>query len=262
MIGKRRLALIARKKNILTLEFLFMVTVYLLIQCLRQQLPLCDYNPENLTKLPSKFTLDLEKESLDAVEERFVDILEIGGLYSPIECKAPYRVCVITPYRNREEHLPIFLKNLHLFLMNQNLEYKIVVVEQIDGREFNRAALFNVGFVECNEMEHWDYFVFHDVDLIPTDNRNIYICPKENPRHLTVAIEKFYFRSESFEKKIVKKNQLNTLSSNNPCSTGFHMTGILVVLRCSRRSNLKESTDSQTFSGGGAARTMTCITGT
>ena len=33
----------------------------------------------------------------------------------------------------------------------------------------------------------WQCFIFHDVDLIPEDDRNIYSCPPE-PRHMSVAV--------------------------------------------------------------------------
>ena len=35
--------------------------------------------------------------------------------------------------------------------------------------------------------------VFHDVDLLPEDDQNLYTCPKL-PRHLSVAVDKFKYR--------------------------------------------------------------------
>jgi hypothetical protein len=32
----------------------------------------------------------------------------------------------------------------------------------------------NVGFVEANKLYNWQCFVFHDVDLLPEDDRNVY----------------------------------------------------------------------------------------
>lgn len=48
--------------------------------------------------------------------------------------------------------------------------------------------LFNVGFLEAKKLYDYDCFVFHDVDLIPEDDRNLYSCPLE-PRHMSVAID-------------------------------------------------------------------------
>lgn len=51
----------------------------------------------------------------------------------------------------------------------------------------------NVGFVEALKMKPFDCFIFHDVDLLPEDDRNLYTCP-EQPRHMSVAIDKFKYK--------------------------------------------------------------------
>lgn len=76
--------------------------------------------------------------------------------------------------------------------MKQEMEYKIIVVEQTPGRLFNRATLFNVGYVEAMKMQQWDNIVFHDVDLYPLDDRILYTCSKENPRHLSTFVDGQY----------------------------------------------------------------------
>nr|CAD7597795.1 unnamed protein product [Timema genevievae] len=53
---------------------------------------------------------------------------------------------------------------------------------------FNRAMLMNVGFVEALKQYNYDCFIFHDVDLLPEDDRNLYTCP-EQPRHMSVAVD-------------------------------------------------------------------------
>ena len=52
-----------------------------------------------------------------------------------------------------------------------------------------RAMLMNVGAAEA--LKSYDYlcFIFHDVDLLPEDDRNLYSCPVQ-PRHMSVAINK------------------------------------------------------------------------
>ena len=49
--------------------------------------------------------------------------------------------------------------------------------------------LMNVGFREAMKDFHWDCFIFHDVDLLPEDDRNLYTCP-DMPRHMSVAVDK------------------------------------------------------------------------
>lgn len=46
----------------------------------------------------------------------------------------------------------------------------------------------NVGYVEAQKVYPWECFVFHDVDIIPEDDRNLYYCPV-TPRHMSVAID-------------------------------------------------------------------------
>lgn len=51
----------------------------------------------------------------------------------------------------------------------------------------------NVGSVEALKEREFDCFIFHDVDLLPEDDRNLYTCP-EQPRHMSVAVDKFKYR--------------------------------------------------------------------
>lgn len=120
--------------------------------------------------------------------------LESGGHFKPNHCRARHRVAVIVPFRDREKHLRIFLRNLHAFLVKQQLDYAIFIVNQQTGQTFNRAKLMNVGFAEASKLYDWQCFIFHDVDLLPEDDRNLYSCPNQ-PRHMSVAVDKFGYQS-------------------------------------------------------------------
>lgn len=52
----------------------------------------------------------------------------------------------------------------------------------------------NVGFMEAQRLKAggWHCFVFHDIDLLPMDTRNLYSCPKQ-PRHMSASIDKLNF---------------------------------------------------------------------
>ena len=97
-------------------------------------------------------------------------------------------------YRDRKEHLQLFLRHMHPILQRQQLDYRIFVVEQAGEEAFNRAALMNVGYAEASEKGAFDCFVFHDVDLVPEDDRSVYSCPKDTPKHLAVAVNKWKYR--------------------------------------------------------------------
>jgi GT2 family glycosyltransferase len=62
------------------------------------------------------------------------------------------------------------------------------VIEQEVGSKFNRAMLMNIGYAEAIKDHDWQCFIFHDVDLLPENDRNIYSCP-ESPRHMSAAID-------------------------------------------------------------------------
>ena len=58
---------------------------------------------------------------------------------------------------------------------------------------FNRALQMNAGFQESFKFANDACFIFHDVDLLPEDDRNLYNCP-DTPRHMSVAVDKFDYQ--------------------------------------------------------------------
>ncbi|XP_040188317.1 beta-1,4-galactosyltransferase 3-like isoform X2 [Rana temporaria] len=115
-----------------------------------------------------------------------------GGRYEPADCISKKKTAIVIPQRNRERHLKYLLYNLHPFLQRQQLNYGIYVIQQAGNFTFNRAKLMNVGFKEAMKDEAWDCLFFHDVDLIPEDDRNLYTCDGF-PKHVSVAIDKFNY---------------------------------------------------------------------
>lgn len=92
-------------------------------------------------------------------------------------------VAIIVPYRDlhaaqqRRAHLNRFVPHMHEFLGKLKREgrisdYHIYIVEQSnDGRKFNRGKLLNIGFdVARKSGRKHDVFIFHDVDLLPSDD--------------------------------------------------------------------------------------------
>lgn len=51
----------------------------------------------------------------------------------------------------------------------------------------------NVGVLEALKEYDYECFVFSDVDIIPMNDRNLYQCYSQ-PRHISVAVDKFGFR--------------------------------------------------------------------
>ncbi|XP_036186492.1 beta-1,4-galactosyltransferase 1 isoform X3 [Myotis myotis] len=123
--------------------------------------------------------------------------VKVGGRFAPKDCISPHKVAIIIPFRNRQEHLKYWLYYLHPILQRQQLDYGIYVINQAGESTFNRAKLLNVGFQEALKDYDYNCFVFSDVDLIPMDDRNTYRCFSQ-PRHISVAMDKFGFRRPQF----------------------------------------------------------------
>ncbi len=75
---------------------------------------------------------------------------------------------ILIPYRNRKEHFDYFLKNSWTLIKKHLPNTKLVVIEQEEGKLFNRGKLLNVGFKEY--LDKTKYFITHDVDVNPTMN--------------------------------------------------------------------------------------------
>lgn len=116
-----------------------------------------------------------------------------GGRWQPTDCVARQRVAIIIPFRDRESHLEIFLRTMHPFLQRQLLHYTVFVVEQHLPKIFNKASLMNAGFKEIIARHKFDCFIFHDVDLLPETDRNLYGCYR-SPRHVGAFVDKFHYK--------------------------------------------------------------------
>ena len=152
-----------------------------------QSLPNCS------TSNGSRVTIDQTLVSFSKIEQRYGHDLYPGGHWFPRQCRSTQRVALIVCYRHRESHLKLFLHNIHQFLQDQQIDYTIFVVNQHGTNQFNRAALFDVGFLEARKLYPFDCFIFHDVDLLPEDRRNRYVCG-DRPRHMSVAVDKFKYQ--------------------------------------------------------------------
>lgn len=86
----------------------------------------------NTTLLNSNVTLNLNStpECECEIEKLYPD-LQDNGLYRPPNCTAAQRVAILVPYRDRENHLKLFLKHMHSFLQAQHIEYRIFIIEQV-----------------------------------------------------------------------------------------------------------------------------------
>ncbi|XP_046551401.1 beta-1,4-N-acetylgalactosaminyltransferase bre-4-like [Haliotis rubra] len=148
------------------------------------------------------------------LERRYAE-LKPGGRFKPSGCTSRHRMAIIVPYRDRESHLKIFLNNLHSMLQRQQLDYGIYIVEQALPSMFNRAMLLNIGYKEALKDYDFQCCIFHDVDLIPENDKNLYTCPV-NPRHMSVAIDihnyKLYYKGAFGGVTALTKEHMNQVN--------------------------------------------------
>ncbi|XP_041961183.1 beta-1,4-galactosyltransferase 1-like [Alosa sapidissima] len=147
------------------------------------------YPPHLVGRMNINFTQPISLEMVQKVNSEVVE----GGRWWPRDCIARQKVAVIIPFRHREFHLKYWLHYLHPILQRQQLDYGIYVINQYGETTFNRGKLMNVGYAEARKQYDYRCFVFSDVDIVPMDDRNFYKCYSQ-PRHLSVAIDKFGFR--------------------------------------------------------------------
>lgn len=78
------------------------------------------------------------------------------------------KLSIVIPFRDRDDHLSKLAPHLKAFTLANGVEADIFVIEQYDDKPFNRGKLSNVGFDLTKEK--YDYFCFHDVDLVPVNS--------------------------------------------------------------------------------------------
>jgi len=78
-----------------------------------------------------------------------------------------YKNIIIVPYRNRKAHLDIFIRDAIPLFKKYLQPFKVIVVEQNEGKLFNRGLMLNIGFNENRYKS--EYFFTHDVDIVPKE---------------------------------------------------------------------------------------------
>lgn len=148
------------------------------------ELPACDYK---------KIVSDNEFFFESIFDTNITDFsgIKSGGEYFPSNCKPKFSTAIIIPYRNRQTQLKRFITYIHHFLRQQQIHYRIFLIEQADDKGFNRAKLFNIGAVYAMNL-NFPCLIFHDVDLIPLHLGNLYVCTKQ-PRHMAVNMDKYRY---------------------------------------------------------------------
>ncbi len=91
------------------------------------------------------------------------------------------KMIIVVPCLSEDPLVDRFLAEVPSHLTD--LDYEIVIVEDVDSCSLNRGMLFNIGF-DLKRSENDVYFCFHDIDLIPEDSSCDYSYPI-TPVHLS-----------------------------------------------------------------------------
>ena len=114
----------------------------------------------------------------------------------------------------------------------KDIEYEIFIIEQSDDKPFNRGKLLNVGYKSACD-KGCDYFVFHDVDMLPEDVDYSY---SNKPLHLATHLQEHDYETTFFDYfggvTMFTKEDFKTINgfSNEYWGWGFEDDDLLV--RC------------------------------
>lgn len=149
-----------------------------------QRNPLCSYNDilsENQYMYKKPYTIDVIHNTE----------IQLGGEYFPKDCTAQFSTAIVVIYRQRERQLNQFLIYMHNFLRKQKIHYRIFIIEQFDQLPFNRAKLFNIGYIYAKKYD-FPCLILHDVDLMPLHLGQLYACAQQ-PRHMCASLDEFRY---------------------------------------------------------------------
>jgi hypothetical protein len=141
-----------------------------------------------------------------------------------------HKLGIIVPYRDRPQQLKRFVSHMEDYL--KDIEYEIFIIEQSEGKPFNRGKLLNVGY-NYAVKKGCDYFVFHDVDMLP---ENVDYSYSDRPLHLATHLQEHDYETTFFDYfggvTMFNKEDFKTINgfSNEYWGWGFEDDDLLV--RC------------------------------
>ncbi|CAC5409098.1 B4GALT6 [Mytilus coruscus] len=203
-------------------------TAYIIYRILKTRIDdVCSFPPDSLYGY-----IPLNRSVLNMTILKSIHSYMEGGHYGPPNCTPVQKVAIIVPYRDRKKQLQVFLNNMIPKLKRQQLEFAIYVIEQKSGVPFNRGMMANIGFKEAVSDMEYDCIVFHDVDVLPEDDRNFYVC-SDNPIHMSVksagkskehflAVELKNERSKLREEQALDGQKLYQQITDNPNTHLFY----------------------------------------
>lgn len=108
---------------------------------------------------------------------------------------------IVIPFRDDPENKRQKQLDQLIKFFEKNTKLKYVIVTQNDNKKFNRGLLLNEG---VKNNENYDYYIFHDADLIPdSDLLNYYYVYPVQPIHLGYRGQRWSETTTSTNKKFI-----------------------------------------------------------
>ena len=79
----------------------------------------------------TKMPLNLTKMNYEGLKQAWGHVMQQGGHYAPSTCQSRERTAIIIPYRDRQANLHVLLNNLIPFLIRQQADFTVFLVEQV-----------------------------------------------------------------------------------------------------------------------------------
>lgn len=157
------------------------------------------------------------------------------------------KLAICVPYRDRKSHLQRFIPCISDFLKKREIEHKIFISHQLGNKSFNRGKMKNIAY-DFAQKEGYDYFAFHDIDLLPEDNSCDYSIPYDKPIHLSAFLSYNNYRllfPENFGGVVLfTKDQFRHINGYYNDYWGWGAEDDDLFLRCKRLKLINQSEES------------------
>ncbi|CAF1285297.1 unnamed protein product [Adineta ricciae] len=150
----------------------------------QKTLPMSNNNRKKTKPLQTPFATNVTFENIPYEYK--------NGLWHPVGVISVQRTAILIPLQGRDFNAKAFIFNIHAFARRQLLTYTVLLVEQVSPRSdrFNKGRLLNAGvrYIENQKSLNITCLILHDVDLIPENDGNYYVCEPSHPKHTTVRV--------------------------------------------------------------------------
>jgi hypothetical protein len=94
------------------------------------------------------------------------------------------KLLIVVPYRDRSEHLKVFLEKTPKYFREQNIEFDIIICELEQVGCWNAGLCCN-SIIKYEKLQDYEYIFIHHVDIYPIDGK--WEFPDENESFIKIG---------------------------------------------------------------------------